>query len=1301
MKKLYFLVLAALFTFVNTAQAQQLGNTQLTDNAAPTAPSPSLKPYEDGQVFVKFKSDATGTALAFSDKKNRGQKLKQDKLSKSLLKADARAMKQAVGKSTGRSIDRIYQVELDGAKSSVDLLLQELNAMPEVEYAERVPIYYTHAAPNDPLYPTNQYSLNITKAVQAFSSFNNPNARPVKLAIIDDAVLISHTDLNANIWRNPGETGLDANGRDKATNGIDDDGNGYIDDVYGWDAADKDNNPNPPTVPTANGNLASPSMFSHGTHCAGIAGAVTNNGVGIAAVSNNKVQIVPVKSTFNTAANTNAINASFDGLIYAIRGAKADVVSMSFGGGSYSQAFQDLINEGAAMGMIFVASAGNNGNDVEQYPANYKNVISVANSDAADKKSGSSTYGKWVTITAPGTSIASTVPGTGTTIATGGYGLKTGTSMSGPMVAGLVGLMKAQNPSLTAEQVKQILISTADNIDLINPGFEGLLGGGRINAYEALRAAGGSSLPATADFIANKTNLMIGEKVSFVNRSSGGNSFAWTFENADKTTSAEKNPTVSFTKAGTHTVTLTVNGTVSKSVQVNVTGYAATDILGLPFTGAVGASTANGHSGNNIPRFANFYKYSTDHLIAGVNISFVLASAGSPNGNVRIKIWEVDKGLPGREIYSQAVKITDLVASGFSNVLSPNYIYFDKPVAIPADLSFFIGYEIDYGTGDNVVIHHHASTGATSAFFFNNNWQFGSQIGAAWTLAIFPVVAEKGLFPSGTAVMPAEACQGAALQFNASGITNSNSYTWNFGNGSTATTAAATTTYTAAGSYTASLVARRNITITEGSVEYPVQLRNSFTKTVNVADCTKAPVANFEVSTLTANVGAALQFTNKSANATSYEWLIEQGGQRIRSTEANPVITFSQKGKYDVTLVAKNPIGGQVVSYKKHYIEIFTPGQDCNTVDVAFGRLTAYGTAAGGAFSGHNGYGIADFSKQFTLSARQVLTTAHLNIFTATSANLAQSTIQVKVWDASGPNNRPGKVISTTPVSYARLNQALSNGGNLDVVLSKPVTAPANGIVYVGFSITYSAQTQETFFLSSTVAGADMGTRSMVYYGDQWLSMVELVALNTDFAIGIGTIDNAAKLPTASFTMSATKIAVGKPLQLDAKQTKKAIIFNWDASGGDLSFPTVNGRGASYDYTKGTVTFSQPGIYTITLTVTGDCDGKVSTMSQQVEVTGGGLMAQNQSAMLEMATDDMVYPNPSTGTFNLVLNGKASDRLHISVWDLKGRLVQQQELTLQRDSQTQQLHLQNQPKGLYLIKVSNGNRVQTHKVMKD
>ncbi|GHA81003.1 S8 family serine peptidase [Pontibacter akesuensis] len=1313
MKKNYFVkgVLGLMLAGqVFSANAQELSSAQLVPANTPHQ-SPDEKPYHDDKIFVKFRQLETGTAIEFNGKSERAKKLKDDKISKALLKADARLMRQAAGKGSGNGVARIFQVELDGSVSSVKQLISELKAMPEVEYAELVPIYQIHAAPSDPSYTGgSQYSLNITKAVQSYSSFNATGA-PIKVAIVDDAVLTSHTDLKANIWSNPGETGVDASGKDKASNGIDDDNNGYIDDVNGWDSADNDNNPNPPLVATALGNIAGPNTFSHGTHCAGIAGAVTNNGVGIASISNNKVQIVAVKCTPDNAANTRSIYTSFAGLAYAIRGAKADVVSMSFGGSGYSQAFQDLINEGAAQGMIFIASAGNNNNNLEQFPATYQHVISVSNTDEVDKKSSSSTFGNWVTIAAPGTNIYSTVAGTGTGIAAGGYTNYTGTSMSGPMVAGLAGYIKAQKPSLTPTQVRDIIVSTSDNVDILNPGYEGLLGAGRINVYQAIVAAGGTVLAPTVDFIPSKVSAVIGEEVAFANRSTGSNlTYAWTFQNANIATSTAKNPVVKFLAAGTHEVTLSINGGASKSVKINVSGFTALDVLGLPLAGPVGASGVNGHSANNIPAFANFYKYSTTHMISGVNISFRLATAGSANSTVRVKVWEAERGIPGRVLHTQTVKISDLKPNGLAGTLSPNYIYFDKPVQVPANSSFYVGFEIDYGTGDNISIHHttYTGSGSESALFFNNSWQINAQVGARWTFAIFPVLANASEYPAGPiSVTPAEACVGGQVTFDGASVNKATAYRWTFGNGTTAATATATSVYTTGGTYLPTLVATRAVNITEGTAVYPVELRQSFTKQIRVADCAQEPVAGFEVSALSANVGSAITFTNTTANATSYEWLISQGSTKIRSTEESPVVTFKTKGKYDVTLVTRNPEGDVSTSTKKQYIEIFTAGQDCGNVDFPFpARLTTFGTGAGGTFSGHNGYGIGTYAKSFDLAAGTVVSKAMFNIATAAAKVPATSFITVNVWNA-GLNGTPGEVISSVKVSYTKMMQAIAtNGGNMEVILDQPVVLSVDSRIYVGFAVNFIAG--DNMAVASKLAGPNMGERSLALYGSTWYTLKDLVSLSTDFAIGIGTFDNIDKLPIANFTTSATTVAVGESIKLDASQSKKAQVYNWQVSGGTVTAMGESAASAVYDPTKAAVVFSKAGKYTITLVVMGDCGAKVAMKTIEVEVTGTTPVATETSVeeskaagITDLITDaSLVYPNPSTGQYNVVLKGVAQQQVVVSVWDLTGKEVSRKNVTLNSNSEVHQVNLGNQPVGMYLLHVTAGNKVQVHKLIK-
>jgi subtilisin family serine protease len=244
---------------------------------------------------------------------------------------------------------------------------------------------------------------------------------------------LTHEDLAPNIWVNPNEI---------ANNGIDDDNNGYIDDINGYDVADNDNNPNPPTN-------ASSSVFSHGTHCAGIASARSDNGIGIASpgfVS----KIMAVKTKFNSSTGA-TLERAYQGLEYAIA-ANPTIISMSWGGYSYSQTYQELIDVAISKGIILVAAAGNADVDFPMYPAGYNGVISVGATDQNDMKASFSNYGTSIDIMAPGVSIWSSFATTNSS-----YGYYSGTSMACPIVAGICALLKSKKPSGTPSQIEQCL----------------------------------------------------------------------------------------------------------------------------------------------------------------------------------------------------------------------------------------------------------------------------------------------------------------------------------------------------------------------------------------------------------------------------------------------------------------------------------------------------------------------------------------------------------------------------------------------------------------------------------------------------------------------------------------------------------------------------------------------------------------------------------------------------------------------------------------------------------------------------
>jgi serine protease len=431
--------------------------------------------YMSNIVVVKFKvkpSANSDRSILLSDNVNKA--LNEFKLNstRSFL----------LNNNSGTSLDRIVIVKYD-SNQDPHFVAKQLISLKEVEWAEPKFVYpVVDFTPDDPSY-SSQYSLPLIKAPAAWSIIQGDTS--VIIGIVDTGVDWPHPDLSANIWRNWTET---------PGNGIDDDHNGYIDDIRGWDFGGLSGTPD---------NDPMEDRSDHGTNVAGIASAVTNNGVGVASIGF-KCKIMPVKTAQDNARASNGqalISFGYEGIVYAADN-HAKVINCSWGGAGYSLLGQETINYAMSKGALVVCAAGNDNSAGVFYPADYDGVLSVAATGSTDLKASYSNYGHGIGVCAPGTGIYSTwQPDT--------YATLSGTSMASPLTAGVAALVTAKFPSYTPEQVREQVRVNCDDISSKNPGFINLLGSGRINAFNSVSNVTSESVRAT--------------KVIFTDEAPGGN----------------------------------------------------------------------------------------------------------------------------------------------------------------------------------------------------------------------------------------------------------------------------------------------------------------------------------------------------------------------------------------------------------------------------------------------------------------------------------------------------------------------------------------------------------------------------------------------------------------------------------------------------------------------------------------------------------------------------------------------------------------------------------------------------------
>jgi len=548
---------------------------------------------------------------------------------------------------------RIYRVYFS-KNSAVQAFLKDLAAVPFVEFTEKVPYKMPFKAPPPPITPNdpsitgpptmNSYQLGLMKAYEAFGVHTGGGA---VVAIVDDAVLTTHEDLYANIYS------------------------------LGWDAADGDANADPPL---SGAYAAEEHLFSHGTHVAGIAGAVTDNHLGIASIGWANT-IMPIKSVKDNA-SPSVLTHCYDGVAWAtVNGAQ--VINMSWGGAPPSQAEYLVIENAYNSGIILVAAAGNWYSTNPFYPAAYgegktgqswevlnrKMVIAVSALDQNNNQSiwaatfygySASNFGDWVDVSAYGTDIYSSVAGSSSGNPINNlYTNYNGTSMAAPQVAGLAGLMRSYKPAATVDEIVDCILHTANpdiyDASLHPDNIPGTLGSGRINAYDAIRCLGVScpGTDALAYIVPNAPVLCPGGSTQLT--ANTGVSYSWSNSSTAQS--------IHVSTTGIYTVTITFSGgcTATKSVPV----------VAAPTTPVIRVMEGSGLTGG-------------DGLLCGMDFLFLTAFSGSSYqwsafGATTPSIGPINAGVYTPFTWNYSVTVTDVggcpgivgVASGVATWLDP------------------------------------------------------------------------------------------------------------------------------------------------------------------------------------------------------------------------------------------------------------------------------------------------------------------------------------------------------------------------------------------------------------------------------------------------------------------------------------------------------------------------------------------------------------------------------------------------------------------------------------------------------